>query len=263
MQIQLLRHATLIVEIGGQILLVDPMLSEAGAMEPVVNAAVTQRIPLVPLPLDDDALATLLRRVDAVLVTHTHRDHWDNRAKELLPRNLKLFCQPEDEAHLRGEGFEAVEAVDNQLTWRGLRIIRTSGHHGTGEIEQKMGPVSGFVLQSSYGEPSLYIAGDTVWCAEVAEALLNYRPQLTVVNAGAAQFLSGGPITMTAQDVVTVCRQLPTTQVIAVHMEAINHCLLTRTELRRILEAEGLNEQITIPADGEVAFADDETQRFN
>lgn len=254
MQIQLLRHATLIVEIAGLTLLVDPMLSEAGAMEPVANAAVTQRIPLVPLPLDDDALSALLQRVDAVLVTHTHRDHWDAQARELLPRQVKLFCQPSDEARLRDEGFESAEAVVDRLEWRGVRFARTSGRHGLGEIGQQMGPVSGFVLQAA-GEPSLYIAGDTIWCNEVAEALLKYQPHLTVVNAGAAQFLSGGAITMTAQDVVTVCRQLPTTHVIAVHMEALNHCLLTRMELRRILEAEGLSQQVTLPADGEIAFA--------
>jgi L-ascorbate metabolism protein UlaG (beta-lactamase superfamily) len=256
MQITVIRHATLVIHIAGLTLLVDPMLSEAEAMEPVANSAVMRRIPLVPLPLDDDALTALIQSVDAVLVTHTHRDHWDQRATELLPRQIKLFCQPEDEIRLRDEGFEAAEAVDNELTWRGLRLIRTGGHHGTGEIGQKMGPVSGFVLQAA-DQPSLYIAGDTIWCDEVAEALQTYLPAVAVINTGAAQFLSGGPITMTAEDVIAVCRQLPMTRIIAVHMEAINHCLLTRAELGRILEQAGVAEQVIIPADGEVAFNDD------
>lgn len=253
MQIQLLRHATLIVKIAGLTLLVDPMLSKAEAMEPVANAAVTRRIPMVPLPLDDDALMRLIHSVDAVLVTHTHRDHWDERARQLLPHQVKLFCQPEDEARLRSEGFEAAAAVAEQVMWRGLQISRTGGHHGTGEIGQKMGPVSGFALQAE-GEPSLYIAGDTIWCDEMAEALRTYQPAVTVVNTGAAQFNVGGPITMTAEDVVAVCRELPATRVIAVHMEAVNHCLLTRAELGQKLEVEGLSAQVIIPADGEVAF---------
>ena len=36
-----------------------------------------------------------------------------------------------------------------------------------------------------------------------------------------------------------------------VHMEAINHRLLTRDELRSYLEREGFSEQTLIPADGE------------
>jgi L-ascorbate metabolism protein UlaG (beta-lactamase superfamily) len=86
----------------------------------------------------------------------------------------------------------------------------------------------------------------------VAQALSTHQPDVTIVNAGAAQFLTGDPITMTAEDVVQVCRALPKTQVIAVHMEAVNHCLLTRRQLRERLEQEGISAQVAIPADGEL-----------
>jgi hypothetical protein len=36
-----------------------------------------------------------------------------------------------------------------------------------------------------------------------------------------------------------------------VHMEATNHCLLTRDELAEELQREGLAERVEIPADGE------------
>ena len=114
-----------------------------------------------------------------------------------------------------------------------------------------MGPVSGFILRAE-GEPSLYIAGDTICCAEVQQILEAHRPAVTVVNAGAAQLVVGGAITMTAEDVVRVCRAAPGTQVVAVHMEAINHCLLTRADLRAALESENLSHRVRIPADGEL-----------
>jgi L-ascorbate metabolism protein UlaG (beta-lactamase superfamily) len=100
---------------------------------------------------------------------------------------------------------------------------------------------------SSAGEPTLYIAGDTIWYDQVAETIKEHNPQVIVVNAGAAQFLHGDPITMTAGDVVRVCRAAPHAQVIAVHMEAINHCLLTRAELAK--QAAGV--KLVIPDDGE------------
>jgi len=49
MQIQLIRHATLRVTMGGRTLLVDPMLSDKEAMDQVANESNDRRIPLVPV----------------------------------------------------------------------------------------------------------------------------------------------------------------------------------------------------------------------
>jgi L-ascorbate metabolism protein UlaG (beta-lactamase superfamily) len=250
MEIRLLRHATLVVDIAGTRLLVDPMLSRAGAMDPVGNAASTARIPMVELPLDDDALGDLIGTVDAVLVTHTHRDHWDARAIELLPKDVPLFCQPPDVTAIGGAGFTDARDIDDTFDWRGIHLSRTGGRHGSGELGKQMGPVSGFVLRAP-GEPVLYIAGDTVWCAEVETALREHAPDVIVLNAGAAQFLSGEPITMGMADVAAVCRAAPEARVIAVHMDTINHCLLTRRDLARGLREMGLADRVMIPADGE------------
>src|SRR5207253_7054107 len=108
-----------------------------------------------------------------------------------------------------------------------ITFNRTDGQHGTGEIGRKMGPVSGFVLEAQ-GEPTFYIAGDTVWCREVAEAVRAFQARVTVVNTGAAQFLQGDPITMTADCVVSVCRSAPNAQAVAVHVEAHDHWLRYR-----------------------------------
>jgi L-ascorbate metabolism protein UlaG (beta-lactamase superfamily) len=249
-QIDLIRHATLVVRLDGIVLLVDPMLSPAGAMDPVANAADQRRIPLVDLPIDDQALQQLLAEIDGVLVTHTHRDHWDAQAIALLPKTVPLLCQPADAERLRAAGFTTVLPITIAREWRGLTITRTGGQHGTGAIGQQMGPVSGFVVQQR-GAPTIYIAGDTIWCAEVADAVQQHRPAVAILNAGAAQFLTGDPITMTAEDVGQVCRALPGGQVIAVHMEAINHCWLRRADLRAWLDQAGLTAQVRIPADGE------------
>src|SRR5262245_37959516 len=255
MQIQLIRHATLVVSLGDLKLLVDPMLSPAGAMDPVANAANQRRIPLVDLPFDDTTLAELLAQMDAVLVTHTHRDHWDARAATLIAKETPIFCQPEDAARIGEAGFTRVQPVEPAYEWRGLQIIRTGGRHGTGQIGQQMGPVSGFVIRGA-AIPSVYIAGDTIWGEGVAAALAVYRPDVTVLNTGAAQFLSGDPITMTAGDVVQVCDTLPSTKVVAVHMEAINHCLLTRADLREQLHAAERPGRVRIPLDGETLAFD-------
>lgn len=250
MRLRFVRHATFAFDAGGVSVLVDPMLDRAGAVGPVPNTPNQRRNPLVDLPFGEDGLASLLGGIDAVLVTHTHRDHWDERAAELIPRDVTVLCQPEDEEVISSSGFGRVVPVPSELDLAGLHLSRTGGQHGTGEVARKMAPVSGFVAHAD-GSPGLYIAGDTVWCAQVEEALRVHRPDVVVVNTGAAQFLEGGPITMTAEDVIRVCRALPDARVIAVHMEAINHCLLTRAGLREELQREGLSGRVEIPADGE------------
>ena len=109
MRIQLVRHATLIVEYGGHRFLVDPMLDDAGAREAIENSPNPRRNPLVGLPV---AARDVVKGVDAVLVTHTHSDHWDKTASEILPKSVPLFGQREDEGKIfRGQGFVEVRPI--------------------------------------------------------------------------------------------------------------------------------------------------------
>ncbi|MFC4812038.1 MBL fold metallo-hydrolase [Paenibacillus sp. GCM10023250] len=246
MKFTLIRHASLWLEYAGSTLLVDPMLGAAGVNPPIVNAGDDRRNPLVGLP---GGPAKWLSP-DAVLVTHLHRDHWDDAAAEGLPKAVPVFCQPGDQAVFRDRGFGDVTEVDAAATFRGISIVRTGGRHGTGEVGLRMGRVSGFVLRAP-GEPAVYLAGDTIWCDEVKDALGAHRPEIVVVNAGGAQFLTGGPITMDADDVIAVARHAPDAKVIAVHMDAINHCRVTRAVLRERLAAASLTDRVAIPFDGE------------
>jgi len=248
MNIQLIRHATLRIEYGGATFWIDPMFSAAGANPPVVHTSNDRRNPLVPLPFEPKRMPP----PDAVFVTHNHPDHWDEAAAAALAKSTPIYCQPEDVAVFASAGFADVRAVETAVRANGVDVVRTSGRHGTGDIGKAMGPVSGFVFRAA-GEPTLYVAGDTIWCAEVERALDEHRPDVTIVNAGGARFAVGDPITMDADGVVAVCRYAPWTKVIAVHMDAINHCLVTRADLRARLAAEELLDRVAVPEDGETA----------
>jgi L-ascorbate metabolism protein UlaG (beta-lactamase superfamily) len=235
-KLTLVRHATLLVELDGRRVLVDPMLGAAGAYPPIENTPAPRRNPLVPLP------AVALEPLDAIVVTHLHNDHYDPTAAETLPKDLPVYTQPPSAAALVEDGFSDVRPVEDELDWDGVAVSRTGGRHGRGEIADELGPVSGFVFRAAK-QPALYVAGDTIWCDEVAEALERHRPDVAVVNAGAARFLDSDQITMDADDVRRVVEAVP--RVVAVHMEAVNHCLLTRAELQAAVP------EALVPADGE------------
>jgi L-ascorbate metabolism protein UlaG (beta-lactamase superfamily) len=238
MRLTLVRNATVLLELSGKRLLVDPMLDEAGARPPVEGTRNPVANPTAPLPMPAEEV---VQGLDAVLVTHRHRDHLDGTAEELLPRDVPVFCQPEDEDELRKLGLDA-RGVDEDVEWTGLRIVRTPARHGTGPIADALAPVSGFVLDG------LYIAGDTVWYEGVERTIERHRPRVAVVNAGGAEFTEGGPIIMGVDDVREVAARVPT--VVAVHLEALNHCYLTRAALQAELP------EVLVPADGETLDLD-------
>ena len=247
MHLRLIRHATLILEYGGHSLIVDPMLDDAGARPAIQNSPNPRNNPLVGLPMPAEEL---IQGVEAVFVTHTHSDHWDGTAARNLPKNIPLFGQIEDEEKFWSQGFARVQSVTSSVKWNGIEITHTGGQHGRGEIAKAMAPVSGFVLRTS-GEPTLYIAGDTIWCDEVETAIREHKPAVVVVNSGAAQFLEGDPITMTADDVITTCKTAPGARSSPSIWKSINHCLLTRDDLAFQLEAARVSSQVAIPPDGE------------
>lgn len=248
-QIDFIRHATFTLRFGGMNFLVDPMFSDKHEMDPVGNAQSKERIPMVPLPFSESTLTERLKDVDAVIVTHTHRDHWDAKAQSKLRKEFTLICQPADAEKIKQQGFANTVVVNDEIDFKGVKVYRVNGQHGTGEIGTRMGPVSGFVLVD--GEQKIYIAGDTVWCDDVGKTITTHKPDVIVVNAGAAQFNQGDPITMTAKDVITTINALPSAKVLAVHMETVNHCLLKRSDLRKALEAVDLLKNCAIPLDGE------------
>jgi len=245
-KLQLIRHATMVMEVNGNRILVDPVFNQAGTLDPIPGVANLAGNPLVELPVDPSSLLD----AGAIIITHTHVDHFDQAAIDLLPRSTPIFCQPEDREKIMAHGFTSVMAVDTALIYNGIEIIRTSGQHGTGKIGQRMGPVSGFVLKSA-GEPTTYIAGDTIWCPEVQTAIEKHTPSLIVVFAGCAQFAAGGPITMGLDDIKQVCLHARDAKVVAVHMEAWNHCSLTRKDLLEYLRQNSLAKQVCLPCNGE------------
>ncbi len=248
-----IRNATLRIDYGGVRFLVDPMLADRHALpgfQGTVNSE--QRNPMVHLPMP---IADIVD-VDAVIVTHLHEDHWDQAARDALHKDLPVFAQNGTDAEIiRGQGFTDVRVLSESSEFNGVRLIRTAGRHGTEAHHEAMAEILGEVCGVVFDHPdekTIYLAGDTIWNDDVAAVLSAHTPEVAILNAGYAmvQGVDGG-IIMGTEDVLRVHQAAPGTLLIASHMEAINHCVLTRAELRAFAAKEGVSEKLRTPGDGE------------
>ncbi|WP_454193857.1 MBL fold metallo-hydrolase [Paenibacillus sp. Marseille-Q7038] len=255
MNIHHIRNATAVVEYAGKKFLVDPMLADKGTMPPFGSGVglppaprEDQNNPLVNLPT---SINNIISNIDAVIVTHLHSDHWDEAAKEALPKEIKVFAQNEDDATaIRNDGFKNVEALQENTIFEDIQLIKTKGEHGRGEILKHAGEVCGVIFKHS-NEKTLYFTGDTVWYEAVEETINAHKPEIIVANAGDNHFLTSGSLIMGTEDLYEVYKTAPDAKIIAVHMEAVNHWGLSREELKNFINEKEISASVLVPDDGD------------
>lgn len=246
------RNATIKIEYASKKFLIDPMLAEKGAYPGFKGTANSHKFnPLVDLPFSINEILD----VDAVIVTHTHPDHWDEAARKLVPKNMLIFAQnEEDAADIQAAGFSNTRVLTDNTVFDSITLIKTLGQHGTDEALEKLGDVLGEVCGVVFKHPdekTLYLAGDTVWNQDVEDNLNKYAPDVIVLNSGDAQVIGLGSIIMDKQDVYKVYQAAPRATIIASHMESVNHAILSRKELYDFLNENGVTQRVLVPVDGE------------
>jgi L-ascorbate metabolism protein UlaG (beta-lactamase superfamily) len=244
MQIQLIRNATLLLEMAGMRLLVDPWLAEKGQGR---NYSGRGPSPLVGLPIPVEGI---LGGVDAVLVSHLHSDHFDDVAQRVIPRLMPILCHHRDADAIRAMGFEAVRVVGEGVDLGAIRVRTTDGQHGPPEVLDDMGEVCGFLL-SAEGEPLLYWAGDTILCPPVETVLRDEHPDVVVVHGCGALWGGKGPLVMDLamlQDTVRLAGQAP---VLVTHLDAVDHATVSRADVRALAYTLAPGRLI-VPEDGEI-----------
>ncbi|GAC1033201.1 MBL fold metallo-hydrolase [Pseudomonas sp. No.21] len=254
MNIRQIRNATIILELGDHRVLVDPMLAPKGALPSLRVFAGRQRNPIVDLP---EGTSEVLESVTHCLITHCQKGHFDHLdragSRWLRERQIPVICTPHDAAYLARLGLNVQPLPDGHEEPKPflggvIRTVRCT--HGEGLVGRLMEHGVGYLIELP-GEPSLYLAGDTILTPGVRDFVQRHQPQVSVVPAGGARFDVGGDIIMGLDDVLDFTR-LGRGTVIANHLEAINHCPVTRRELTRAAIDAGVAHRLLIPVDGQV-----------
>lgn len=251
MEFQLIRNATVKIKYAGKTILIDPMLCNKASFAPFVPGL--KRNPIIDLKMP---IEEIIAGIDAVLLTHSHPDHFDETAAKHLPKHIKLFCPPADEHFIKKQGFDHVELVNHQTKWENITLTRIEGKHGSGPVLQYMGHVSGFVLQAN-GESTIYFVSDSILTKEVKNVIKQFAPEIIVTNSGGGIIpgFDHFPVHMDEEQTIAITALAPSSTVIAVHLEAIDFCRTTRQSLRAFEKAKGIQQnRLMIPEDGETLW---------
>ena len=268
-----IRNATARLEYGGKTFLLDPMLSDKGQLPSFAGIAPNPTVDL-PIPAQD-----IVANIDVVIVSHLHGDHFDDAAAGFLDKSI-LMLTPRNGASpnpregapevpfkdsLNAKGFTNVREIRspsaNHITVDGITIHQVFARHGKGIVGDALGGVTGLVFEAA-GEPTIYWAGDTILDegGAVEAVLKRFQPDIVIAHTGGpvVKVISPEILLMDAAQAVTffdlAARENAAVQIIAIHMDALDHCFSTRADLVAALEGQpdDLKDCVTIPEDGEV-----------
>ncbi|MEM7678121.1 MAG: MBL fold metallo-hydrolase, partial [Myxococcota bacterium] len=229
---------------GAHRLIIDPMLSSAGAMPGFkIFGGGRKNNPLVELPANTD---DLLRNATGVIITHEHPDHIDQPGLDWIrKRNLPVWASRIDAPSLEKKSLSIRRLEDGV---EGIQVEVVPAQHGRGVLGWLMGHVSGLYLAPN-GGPSILLTSDAIWTPQLDATLRRLQPSYTVAPAGSANVGLGGDILFSVDELIELTRAT-SGKVIFNHLEALDHCPTTRSGLKQRLESEGLLDRCIVPEDG-------------
>ncbi|RMZ73972.1 metallo-hydrolase oxidoreductase [Pyrenophora seminiperda CCB06] len=201
--------ATTILEWEGIRILTDPNFLHAGDhvhLGPGVNAT-RQTNPAIDLDQ--------LPRIDVILLSHYHEDHFDREVEEKLSKGLPIITTPHAKECLTDKGAESFKNVHALDFWNSLilDVSQTGSAQGTGskpsvkvtgmpgkhvppgplnvanDILHAVPPTNGWMVELGYSDASssdgsdfdngyrIYISGDTLMVDELKEIPERYKGQ--------------------------------------------------------------------------------------
>ena len=240
-------HATLLIEIGGKVLLTDPNFDPAlGKILPRVSAP---GIALEALP-----------KLDAILLTHAHADHLSFDSLDALPHDIPLFAPPAVARWLGKQGYShAVPVTPGATVEAGdLRIHAASAMHKGNRygVDRWRSAANMYLMETN--KTSCFFAGDTALTPDTTHLVENHLVSngrtldLALLPIGHAPWWKPGfrKGHLTSTDALTLFERLKARYFIPYHWGTFNHVTSTAFDaidrLRATLENHPLHPSVKI-----------------
>ncbi|MEM1125783.1 MAG: MBL fold metallo-hydrolase [Bacteroidota bacterium] len=244
-----LGHSTLLVELDGLRLLIDPVWGERPSPSSFLGG---RRFYAPPLPLDE------LPPVDAVLISHDHYDHLDHPTIKALADRVPRFLVPLGiGAHLEywGVAPDRITEVDwwDEVTLGAVTLVSTPARHFSGRFLNDRDATlwTGWALLGT--ERRVFYSGDTALTPSFEEIGDRLGPfDLTLIESGAYN-AAWSDVHLGPEQAVAVHRMVRGTLMMPVHWGTFNLALHGWTEPAERIRAaaDSLNIPVTFPRPGE------------
>jgi L-ascorbate metabolism protein UlaG (beta-lactamase superfamily) len=248
--LQFIGTATTLIRYGDLTLLTDPNFLHQGQRAYLGKGLTARR-------LTEPALSvTELPRLDGILLSHLHGDHWDRVAQAGLDHDLPVVTTPHASRRLQWRGFPRAVGLRrwtcHTLTAGAstVRITALPGRHAPGAAQRLLPPVMGSMLEfGGVGVlPSLrvYITGDTLFVDEVREIPARF-PDIDagILHLGGTTLPGGMVVTMDGRQGADLLQFVAPRQAIPVHYDDYGLFRSPLSDFREEVERRGLGDRVT------------------
>jgi L-ascorbate metabolism protein UlaG (beta-lactamase superfamily) len=248
--------ATVLVRYAGFTFLTDPNFLHQGQHAYIGLGLTTRRRTEPAMQVGD------LPRLDFVVLSHHHGDHFDRIAARDLDRDVPIVTNPHAARKLRRQGFRRPIALE---TWQSLRVERGStfvrvtslpGKHAPQPLGLLVPDVMGSMLEFGRDHDvalRLYITGDTLFHERLAEIPRRYpHIDLCLIHLGGTR-VAGILLTMDAEQGVRALRLVDPDVAVPIHYDDYTVFREPLEAFRQAAAAASLRTTIRYVARGETA----------
>ncbi|MEU1850860.1 MBL fold metallo-hydrolase [Streptomyces sp. NPDC019990] len=222
--VRFIGNATVLLSYGPLTVLTDPNFLHRGQYAYLGYGLLSRRLTEPALDVHE------LPRLDGIVLSHLHGDHWDRRARRHLDRTVPVLTTPHAARRLRVlHGFRRTAGL---RTWQGLTLQRGGAqatitalpgrHAGHAVLRSLLPPVMGSMLEfGPVGRPvriRLYLSGDTLVYDGLDEIARRFpAADLAVLHLGGTRLPGGFVVTMDGAQGAELARRLAPRLLLPVH----------------------------------------------